>query len=363
MSSAAQTLSDQGPPSGMTGPVAWARANLFNSWTNSILTVIALYIIVRVGWSLIGWGIVNAEWTGNAAACHKAAGACWAVIHEKFRLMLFGTYPYAQQWRPALAIVLFLAMIPPSCVRQIWNRWLLVAWAIVLFVMGWLMFGGLGLPTVQTSNFGGLPLTLMLSIVGILFAFPLAMVLALGRRSRLPVVRSFCIGYIEFFRGVPLISLLFLASAMFPLFMPVGVTIDGLLRAQIAVILFAAAYMAEVIRAGLQALPKGQYEAAEALGLSYPKRTVLIVLPQALKIVIPPLVNNFIGTFKNTSLVVIIGLFDLLGTIKLATQDPVWRSFSFEGYIFAAVLFFVFCFFMSKFSQYLEKLLSRSKTR
>ena len=225
-----------------------------------------------------------------------------------------------------------------------------------------LMIGGLpGLPYVDTEKWGGLALTLILSVNGIVFSFPLAILLALGRRSNLPAIKALCIGFIELVRGVPLITVLFMAFLMLPLFMPEGVNIDKLLRAQIAFILFAAAYEAEVIRGGLQAVPKGQLEAGDALGLSYWHKTSFITLPQALKLVIPPLVNTFIGFFKDTSLVVIIGMFDLLGTARLASADAVWRPFYVEGLLFVAAIYFVFCFTMASYSRRLERRLDRSR--
>src|SRR5207253_3469447 len=209
----------------------------------------------------------------------------------------------------------------------------------------------------------GLPLTLIFAVVGIAFAFPLAILLALGRRSRLPAVRGICVGYIELIRGVPLITVLFMASVMLPLFLQTGMTIDKLLRAQAAFILFAAAYLAEIVRGGLQAIPRGQYEAADSLGLGYWRRTCLIVLPQALAMVIPPLVNNFIGSFKNTSLVSIISLFDLLGATNAALTDANWRGYSIEAYVFVAAIYFSFCFFMSRYSQMLEREFNKGRQR
>ncbi len=234
-------------------------------------------------------------------------GACWAFIGEKLRFILFGRYPYAEQWRPLFAVAIFIGLILASCDRRMWGRRLTLLWPSGLVLVGILMWGGVfGLKYVDTESWSGLPLTLILAVIGMVFAFPFAILLALGRRSRLPAVRIFSVGYIELVRGVPLITVLFMASVMLPLFLPTGFTIDKLLRAQVAFILFAAAYLAEVIRGGLQAIPKGQIEAADALGLGYWRRTRLIVLPQALAMVIPPLVNNFIGAFKNTSLVLII---------------------------------------------------------
>ena len=233
-----------------------------------------------------------------------------------------------------------------------------------LVVVGVLMSGGVfGLRYVPSEYWSGLPLTLILAVVGMLFAFPFAILLALGRRSTLPAVRVVSVAYIELVRGVPLITVLFMASVMLPLFLPEGVTIDKLLRAQVAFILFAAAYLAEVVRGGLQAIPKGQIEAADALGLGYWRRTRLIVLPQALAMVIPPLVNNFIGAFKNTSLVLIIGLFDLLNTANTALTDSNWQGFASETYVFVAAIYFCFCFFMSRYSQRLERTLNRGRRR
>ena len=247
-------------------------------------------------------------------------------------------------------------MILASCDRRLWGRHLAILWLVGLIAVGILMRGGiLGMSYVEPELWNGLPLTLILSVVGMIFAFPLAILLALGRRSRLPAVRAICVGYIELVRGVPLITVLFMASVMLPLFLPTGMTIDKLLRAQVAIILFAAAYLAEIVRGGLQAIPRGQYEAADSLGLGYWRRTRLIVLPQALAMVIPPLVNSFIGSFKNTSLVIIIGLFDLLGAANAALTDANWQGFYIEAYVFAAAIYFTFCFFMSRYSQMLER--------
>lgn len=246
----------------------------------------------------------------------------------------------------------------------LWGRWLLLIWLFGLLFAYLLMHGGfLGLSTVETRLWSGLPLTLIIAVVGMVLAFPLAILLALGRRSQLPAVRAICVGYIELIRGVPLITVLFMASLMLPLFLPTGMTIDKLVRAQVAFILFAAAYLAEVIRGGLQAIPRGQVEAADALGLSYFQRTRLIVLPQALSLVIPPLVNTFIGIFKDTTLVIIISLFDLLGTAEAALSDVNWQGFYVEDYVFIALIYFCFCFFMSRYSQALEHDLHRGARR
>ena len=349
--------------------VRWARANLFNTWANTAITLIFVYFILKVVLAALSWGVFNAVWSvpgTKTDACREVigVGACWALINEKFRFIMFGTYPYAEHWRAALVILVFLALYGVSAMRRFWNRNLIWIWLGGLTLIGVLMWGGvLGLRFVEQERWGGLPITLILATFGIALAFPLSILLALGRRSPMPAVRVICVTYIELIRGVPLISLLFMASVMFPLFLPEGLTIDKLLRAQVAIILFAAAYLAEVIRGGLQAIPKGQYEAADSLGLSYWQKTGFIVLPQALKLVIPPLVNTFIGLFKDTSLVLIIGIFDLLNSAKTAVNEPAWRGFGLEAYLFVAVIYFVFCFAMSKYSQDLEAELSRGHKR
>ncbi len=363
------------PPAGIVGPVGWLRANLFNSWWSTAITLLLGYLIIRWGLSFFAWAVLNATWSvpvnelgqPDATICRTAspAGACWAVLGDKWRFILFGSFPYEQQWRPALCVLLFIGLYVVSAMRRFWRRELLLIWAAALAAIGVLMWGGvLGLEFVPQDQWGGLPITLILATFGLAFAFPLSVLVALGRRStNLPAVKVLCVLYVELIRGVPLISLLFMASVMFPLFMPVGMNPDKLLRAQIAFILFAAAYLAEVVRGGLQALPKGQYEAADALGLSYWQKTGLIILPQALRLVIPPLVNTFIGFFKDTSLVLIIGIFDLLTTGRIASSEPAWQGFANEIYLMLAVIYFAFCFAMSKYSRGLEREFSRARNR
>ncbi|HEY6431983.1 MAG TPA: amino acid ABC transporter permease [Acetobacteraceae bacterium] len=354
--------------------VAWARANLFSSWWSTAVTLVLLYVILRGGWAFIDWAFVHAVWTvppgpngPNTQVCYaaKGIGACWAVVKEKYRFILFAFYPYAQQWRPAICIALFILLYAMSAMRRFWRKELVLLWIITLAIIGMLMWGGLfGLPYVPQYQWGGLPLTLILATLGLAAAFPLAILVALGRRSTgLPAVRLLCVVYVELIRGVPLISLLFMATTMFPLFMPNGVDIDKVLSAQVAIILFAAAYLAEVVRAGLQALPRGQAEAADALGLSYWRKTGLVILPQALRLVIPPLVNTFIGFFKDTSLVLIVGIFDLLKAGTTAVADPPWQGFGNEIYVLLAVIYFAFCFAMSKYSRGLERELDRARRR
>ena len=338
----------------------WLRGNLFSSIPNGILTLVLLAVLAKGVFGIVQCGIANAvrlTAANDSSACRavRGLGACWAVIPEKYRFILFGTYPFDEQWRPALAVLLFIALYYLSTRRALWRRELVYLWVGALALISLLMWGGVfGLSFVSQDRWGGLPVTLILATFGLAFGFPLGVLVALGRRSKLPAIRSLCVLYVELIRGVPLVSLLFMASVMFPLFMPAGFNIDKLLRAQVAIILFAGAYLAEVIRGGLQAVPRGQYEAADALGLSYWRKNRLIVLPQAIRHVIPPLVNTFIAFFKDTSLVLIIGIFDLLTTAKTAIIDPAWQQFSVEVYIFIAVIYFAFCFAMSRYSRSLE---------
>lgn len=362
------------PPLATTGILGCLRRNLFAGWWSTAITLVLGYLLVRWVWGFIDWAVVNAVWsvpTGangapDATLCRTTpGGACWAVIPDKWRFILFGRYPYDQQWRPAICVGLFVSLYLLSSLRWLSSARLAVTWIGTLAVVAILMWGGLlGLRYVPQDEWGGLPITLILSTFGLAFAFPLAVLVALGRRARgLPAIRALCIGYVELIRGVPLISLLFMASVMFPLFMPVGLNPDKLLRAQVAIILFAGAYLAEVIRGGLQALPRGQYEAADALGLGYWGKMRLVILPQALRLVIPPLVNTFIGFFKDTSLVLIIGIYDLLTSGKVALADPAWQGVTTEVYLMLGLIYFAFCFAMSRYSRSLETRLLASRGR
>lgn len=353
------------PPTSHVGAWAWVRSRLFASPLHILITVLLVWLLLLTVPALLQWAFIQAHWTANTAQeCRATPGACWAFIAEKHRLILFGTYPYDEQWRPLVASIILIAVVVCSGIRKFWNMSLLVIWVVGLTSVGVLMWGGVfGLSVVENSRWGGLPLTLILSTFGIAFAFPLGVLLALGRRSKLPAIKAICVAYIELIRGVPLISLLFMSSVMLPLFLPEGVSIDKLLRAQIAIILFAAAYIAETVRGGLQAIPKGQYEGADSLGLSYWQQMRKIILPQALKIVIPPLVGIFISLFKDTSLVVIIGIFDLTLAAKAALSDAAWRGFGVEAYIFISLIYFIFCYSMSRYSQLLEKRLATGYQR
>ncbi|MGJ7542388.1 amino acid ABC transporter permease [Variovorax sp. LT1R16] len=342
-------------------PWTWAQRRLFNSPASALTTILAAWILLMIVPPLAEWLLIKANFrAGSAEACRQSGGACWAFIREKYRLILFGTYPYDEQWRPLLATALLIVTIIVTAARRLGPKGLICLWIVALAAVALLMWGGiLGLSFVENVRWGGLPLTLILSTCGIAFAFPIGVILALGRRSRMPAIKALCVGYIELIRGVPLVSLLFMSSVMLPLFLPEGMSIDKLLRAQIAIILFAAAYIAEIVRGGLQAIPKGQYEGAESIGLSYAQQMRRIILPQALKVVIPPLVSTFIALFKDTSLVVIIGIFDLTQAAKAALADPAWTGFGVEAYLFIGAIYFIFCYSMSKYSHNLEHRLAR----
>jgi general L-amino acid transport system permease protein len=348
------------PPVTQIGVIGWVRHNLFNGVFNSLLTIVTLFFLWRVFPPLFRWAFIDSAWHTTGQACRQAAGACWSVISMNYRFILFGFYPYEQQWRPFLAMMILFGLLFYSRDRTHWKKPLAYAWIIGLFTMGLLMKGGLfGLKPVESTQWGGLPLTLLLAVFGLTAAYPLGVILALGRRSKMPGVKALCILYIELIRGVPLISLLFMSAIIFPLFLPEGVTFNKILRAQVAIILFTAAYIAEVVRGGLQAMSRGQYEAAESLGLNYTLTMRLVILPQALKIVIPPTVSILISAFKDTSLVVIIALFDLLKTTQTVLSNPEWMGFSREAYVVIAILYFLGCFSMSNYSRKLERELSR----
>jgi general L-amino acid transport system permease protein len=344
------------PPVTQVGAIGWIRTNLFKGWFNTLLTIITVYILWVIIPPLIRWAFIDSLWFSTGEECKQIDGACWSIIPTNLRFILFGFYPYDQQWRPLVAMALLIALLFYSRNRDHWKKPLAYAWILGLSLMGLLMKGGLfGLSSVESTQWGGLPLTLLLSVFGLTAAYPLGILLALGRRSKMATVKTLSIIYIELIRGVPLISLLFMSSVVFPLFLPEGVNINNIIRAQVAIILFTAAYIAEVVRGGLQAIPRGQYEAAESMGLNYYLTMRLIVLPQALKIVIPPSVQQLISAFKDTSLVVIIALFDVLKTTQTILSDPQWMGFSAEAYIFVALIYFLCCFFMSNYSRRLER--------
>jgi general L-amino acid transport system permease protein len=360
-----QPIPPRPAPVKVEGLVAWTRSNLFGDLRTTLGTLTIGAFLLWIVPSLLQWLLINAVWIKDYEACHNGNGACWGVIAEKYRIIIFGRYPFDEEVRPLIATVLLMGLLVLSCMRLAWRPWLGALWVAVLAIFFTLMRGGvLGLSYVETSLWGGLPLTLLLASLSMTMAFPIALVIALGRRSHLPAIRSLCTIYVELIRGVPLISVLFMASFMFPLLMPQGFNIDVLIRVLAGITLFAAAYMAEVIRGGLQAVPKGQIEAAATLGLSYWQTQRKIVLPQALAMVVPGIMNNFISTFKDTSLVTIVSMYELTGSMGMAlNSDANWRPFKIEGYLFIALIYFVFCFSMSRYSIWIEKQVNKSKQR
>jgi general L-amino acid transport system permease protein len=317
---------------------------LFGTPVNAIVTLACLWILWLAAKGAYGWLVTRAVTEGGAQACKVGHGACWPYYEAKLRFMIFGVYPYDEHWRVALAMILFLGAIGITMIPRFWNRNLLVLWSMTIVAAAILIWGGVfGLSYVPTTQWSGLPLSFLLSAVGLAFGFPLGVILALARSSKLPAIRVIAIVFIEVIRGVPLI-------------MPSGITVDKLLRAQIAIVIFAAAYIAEAVRGGLQAIPRGQHEASSAMGLHYWQAMRLVVLPQALKIAIPPLVNISIGFFQDTTLVTIIGLLDFLSTVRTAMTDPNWVGIAvMEGYVFAAVVFLVFSYGMGAYSRFLER--------
>lgn len=347
------------------------REDLFYSPGATLATLGMLALLAFAGWHLLNWALLDAVFTGTADlspsdACRApgVTGACWAVIGDKLRLILFGVYPYAEQWRPAVACLLMIALYVLSVQRRLWRPSLALIWVVFLGAVIVLMRGGVfGLSPVTDDQWGGLPVTLILSTLGLGMAFPVAILLALARQQRkLPMLQAASVGLIEFARGVPLLVVLFMASVMMPLFLPADWQISKLLRVLIAFTLFGAAYLAEVIRGGLQAIPAGQYEAAAALSLNYAQTMRDVILPQALRMVIPGIVNIFIGFFKATSIVVVVGIFDLMTAAKRAVSDPLWQNAGIEVYLFAALIYFVFCFSLSRYSARLERDLARGAT-
>jgi len=363
-----QPIAPRPPPSTAIGPVRWIQENLLSSPLNVLLTLISVGLIWLVVPPLIDWALLSATFFGTSAEDCTGEGACWVFIGARFDFFIYGFYPDAERWRANVMFIMLAAVLLPQFVPGVpgaVRKWLGI-FGLTLYpvITGVLLLGGvLGLPFIETGKWGGLMLTLVLSYVGIVAALPIGILLALGRRSGMPVIRTICVIFIELWRGVPLISVLFMASVMLPLFLPDGVNFDKLLRALIGIVMFQSAYMAEVIRGGLQGIPKGQYEAAAALGLGYWRSTGLIILPQALKMVIPGIVNTFIALFKDTTLVLIIGLFDILGAVQSAIVDPAWGRVAVEGYFFAAFCFWIFCFSMSRYSQGLERKLHTGHKR
>jgi len=365
----------EAPPRRTTGVIHWLKVNLFATPADTALTIFAILILWWFVPPLFSWLFWNASWSGpDRSVCATLAqggvqpegwsGACWAFVNAKFSQFMFGRYPVEERWRVLLTGAIFVALLVPLLIPSIPRKGLnaILFFGVFPVFAFFMLYGGFGLPVVDTALWGGLLVTLALSFVGISVSLPLGILLALGRRSNMPVIKLLCVIFIEVVRGIPLITVLFMASVMLPLFLPPGTNFDKFLRALIGVSLFASAYMAEVVRGGLQAIPKGQYEAADALGLSFWKKLVFIILPQALKLVIPGIVNTFIGLFKDTSLVSIISMFDLLGIVRINFSDTNWASpqTALSGLVFAGLVFWIFCFGMSRYSQFVERRLDRS---
>ncbi len=342
-------------PSSTKGLTYWIRENLFSSPLNVALTLLGVMILFTIIPPFIKWAYINANFVGTTREDCVSGGACWVFIRMKIDMFMYGFYPSELRWRVNTVYGLFFVLI--ASFRYLKNPVVKIVLAHLYFIVGFfLVHGGyFGIQAVPTDKWGGLMLTIMVAAVGIVAAFPIGVVLALGRASHLPIIKSISVTYIEFIRGVPLITILFMSSIILPLFFPEGISFDKLLRALIGIAMFEAAYIAENIRGGLQSIPKGQYEAADAIGLSYWQKMFLVILPQALKVAIPNLVGVSIALFQDTTLVLIIGLFDLLAMVRLSAADSYWLGYETEGYVFVTFIFWFFCYSMSNFSQKLEK--------
>ena len=369
------TIAPQPPPMTMTGVVGWLRANLFSSAFNITLTILIALLLAWIIPDLVKFLLIDAVWTGtDRDAClesvqHREIGACWPFVWERLPYFIYGSYPIPERWR----VDVFFALL---AIGIIWMLWLnaphrelgAVYFFVIMPISSFILLTGwsaIGLQPVDTVLWGGVLVTIVVASVGIVFSLPLGILLALGRRSRMPAVRTFSVIFIEFVRGVPLVTVLFMAGVMLPLFVPESLSPDKLVRALIGIAIFASAYMAEVVRAGLQAVPKGQYEGAMAVGLRYWQMMRLIVLPQALKVTIPNIVNTYIGLFKDTTLVFIVGIFDLLRTIEVARIDPKWATpvTSTTGYAVAAMFYLIFCYGMSRYARAMEARLAKGDRR
>ena len=354
------------PPS--TGTLQRLRERLFYGPAAGLVSLAVLAALAWLAARLVDWGLVRAVLVPDPAACRAASGACWGFVVEKYRLILFGRYPYEEQWRPLLATGAILAMLVATALPALWTRHgarvLAAGWVAAFALFFALMGGGFaGLAGVETDRWGGLPLTVILTLIGMTASAPLGILLALARRSAMPLPRLLAIGYIELVRGVPLITVLFVATFVFPLLLPAGFRLDPFWRIVIGIVLFQAAYMAETVRGGLQTIPRGQFDAAASLGLSYWRTQRHVVLPQALVAVIPAFVNSLLSTFMDTSLVTVVSMYDLTGSLRLALGDPRWREFFIEGYLFLAAVYFAGSFAMSRYSIWLEGRLRGAASR
>jgi general L-amino acid transport system permease protein len=341
----------------VTSLLRFARRRLFATPLDAAVTLACCWVLARIAEPLARWLVIDATFRGTTRADCTGGGACWVFIRARLGQFIYGFYPVDQRWRVDLVAALLIACAALLAVKRLPRRGALAAGLAVMLppLALFLFYGGFGLPVVETRDWGGLMLTLFIAIYAGLLAAPLGILLALGRQSRLPAIRTLAVMFIEFWRGVPIIAVIFLASLILPLIVPSGIGVDRLARAVIGLALVIAAYMAEAVRGGLQAIPKGQREAATALGLRYPATTVLIVLPQALRIALPAMTNEFIALLKNTSLVLIVSILDLLGVAQAALADPAWVGMTREAYVFAGTIYWLLCFALSRASLRLER--------
>jgi len=343
------------PPPGQTGIWRFVKEHFFKDTVSSVLTVLGLWFIYSITGPLLSWFILDAVFVGDSKACNQADGACWAFVGAQVKLFLFGPFPRDILWRPSLAGGLLAAVFAVTAMRLVSVRYMVLLWCALVLVSYWLIGGGYGLQPVPSTKWGGLTLTLLLAVVGILFSVPIGIILALGRRSKFGAISFLSITIIEGIRGIPLITIIFMATILLPLFLSDGVQLGTVFRVQIGMILFSSAYIAEVVRGGLQSINRGQHEAASALGLSYWQTTGLIILPQALAKVLSPLIGRCIALLKDTTLVIVIGLLDFLGIARAAAQNPEWLGFEAEAFVFTAAVFWVMCFGLSRYGRSLEK--------
>ncbi len=346
---------DLPPPASSIGAVGWMREKLFKGRFNTVLTVLAMVFIAFSLPPLAYWLLLDATFVGDAATCRAAGGACWSFIGHEFKLFMIGVYPGGEAWRALLSGGLLAALFGATALHRLSPAVAAALWLMLPLPVYWLLGGGFGLEVVESAKWGGLMLTLLLAVIGVVVSVPVGVLLALGRRSRFIAVKSLCVGLIELVRGVPLITLLFMATIMLPFFLPEGVELGVLHRVQIGIIVFSSAYMAEVVRGGLQGVERSQHEAAHALGLKGWQTMLFIVLPQALRDVLPPLVGRCIALLKDTSLVIIVGLLDFLGIAKAASQDPEWLGFDAEAFVFCAAVYWALCFSLSRYGRSLER--------